>query len=248
MAADCIASFRNFTRSLLRRNFPEHTHQCEKLERLIFNHAVDMQGPTLKEFRLAYNWATQLTLLHKSTVEMAINGEVDIRPLDLVQRLTDKLGQDVQQPTGDPRAALRLYALRTLGQFLGEPSPAESAIASCQPSAPRYKKQLLMVLSSLKKPDTRLAERVNNGEISPSSLGTATHRDLWPELWARPTMQPGHKAIVYKENEEFIAPSLLQCGHCKQFTVRTREFQTRSADEPMTVFCLCTKCGKRWKF
>lgn len=26
------------------------------------------------------------------------------------------------------------------------------------------------------------------------------------------------------------------------------QVQTRSADEPMTTFCYCNECGKRWKF
>ena len=38
------------------------------------------------------------------------------------------------------------------------------------------------------------------------------------------------------------ARSLLQshgCNKCKKYTVQTREYQTRSADEPMTVFVTC---------
>ena len=40
---------------------------------------------------------------------------------------------------------------------------------------------------------------------------------------------------------------LLQCPKCKQYTTTYTTMQTRSADEPETVFASC-KCGKRWKF
>ena len=41
--------------------------------------------------------------------------------------------------------------------------------------------------------------------------------------------------------------SLFACGQCGSTNVQTRQMQTRSADEPMTVFCACLQCGKRWK-
>ena len=42
--------------------------------------------------------------------------------------------------------------------------------------------------------------------------------------------------------------SLLKCPRCKKNKVEMNERQTRSADEPTTKFCLCTVCGKRWRF
>ena len=40
----------------------------------------------------------------------------------------------------------------------------------------------------------------------------------------------------------------MQCGKCKQYKVSYTQAQTRSADEPLTTFCECMSCGKRWKF
>jgi transcription elongation factor S-II len=34
---------------------------------------------------------------------------------------------------------------------------------------------------------------------------------------------------------------------CKQNNCAYTEAQTRSADEPMTLFVLCKNCGYRWK-
>ena len=41
--------------------------------------------------------------------------------------------------------------------------------------------------------------------------------------------------------------SLFTCGRCKSIKTTSTQKQTRSADEPMTVFVLCLNCGKRWK-
>ena len=39
----------------------------------------------------------------------------------------------------------------------------------------------------------------------------------------------------------------LTCGKCGQKNVSYSQAQTRSADEPMTTFCVCMVCGNRWK-
>lgn len=44
-----------------------------------------------------------------------------------------------------------------------------------------------------------------------------------------------------------LAASLFTCGRCKSTKTTSTQKQTRSADEPMTVFVLCLNCGKRWK-
>jgi DNA-directed RNA polymerase subunit M/transcription elongation factor TFIIS len=39
---------------------------------------------------------------------------------------------------------------------------------------------------------------------------------------------------------------IFACTRCKSFDVDTEQKQTRSADEPMTIFCTCNVCGKRF--
>lgn len=42
-------------------------------------------------------------------------------------------------------------------------------------------------------------------------------------------------------------PGLYTCGVCKSNKTTFTQFQTRSADEPMTVFVRCLNCNKRWR-
>uniref|UniRef100_A0A7S2YJE2 TFIIS-type domain-containing protein n=1 Tax=Entomoneis paludosa TaxID=265537 RepID=A0A7S2YJE2_9STRA len=46
---------------------------------------------------------------------------------------------------------------------------------------------------------------------------------------------------------ELLQASLFTCGRCKSTKTTSTQKQTRSADEPMTVFVFCMNCGKRWK-
>jgi len=46
---------------------------------------------------------------------------------------------------------------------------------------------------------------------------------------------------------ELLSASLFTCGRCKSIKTTSTQKQTRSADEPMTVFVLCLNCGNRWK-
>mmetsp|Transcript_28461 Transcript_28461/g.51430 ORF Transcript_28461/g.51430 Transcript_28461/m.51430 type:complete len:312 (+) Transcript_28461:157-1092(+) len=46
---------------------------------------------------------------------------------------------------------------------------------------------------------------------------------------------------------DMLKASLFTCGRCKSIKTTSTQKQTRSADEPMTVFVFCMNCGKRWK-
>jgi len=46
---------------------------------------------------------------------------------------------------------------------------------------------------------------------------------------------------------DLLNASLFTCNRCKSTKTTSTQKQTRSADEPMTVFVLCENCGKRWK-
>ena len=45
--------------------------------------------------------------------------------------------------------------------------------------------------------------------------------------------------------KEGTSTDLLKCGKCRERKCTYFEMQTRSADEPMTVFVLCNNCGNR---
>lgn len=52
---------------------------------------------------------------------------------------------------------------------------------------------------------------------------------------------------ITKEEKE-VSDSMLTCGKCGMKKTSSYEMQTRSADEPMTIFATCLCCGNRWRF
>ena len=72
-----------------------------------------------------------------------------------------------------------------------------------------------------------------------------TPRELFPKKWEG--LKPGMFAVVIKQDQD-IKDGMFQCSKCKSKKVHYYQLQTRSADEPMTTFCTCLECEKRWKF
>jgi DNA-directed RNA polymerase subunit M/transcription elongation factor TFIIS len=54
------------------------------------------------------------------------------------------------------------------------------------------------------------------------------------------------KQYAAKDARESLV-GLFTCGRCKSQKTTYYEMQTRSADEPMTVFVSCLNCEKNWK-
>jgi DNA-directed RNA polymerase subunit M/transcription elongation factor TFIIS len=240
--------YRNFARGILQEAFSD---RATIMEKLAFNSTIDafQEPPAITTFRRFYDWIIQVLVLHQDFIASAIqNG---LKPSELLTSIHEehhRLYDFLPAPSDDPRASARVFLFRKLQQFLGQhfARDIEQSVAEAQLCPQLYRSQARKVISNLNNKNTGLKERLSTGQILSSEMGTATHQDMWPELWAEPWMQAGHRTVMIQDLK-LEAPSLLQCHGCKKYTVQTREYQTRSADEPMTVFCNCVTCGKRWK-
>ena len=54
------------------------------------------------------------------------------------------------------------------------------------------------------------------------------------------------KTVLEQKDPNQASKGIFQCPRCQSYEVDTEQKQTRSADEPMTIFCHCTKCDKRF--
>ncbi|KZZ88391.1 transcription elongation factor S-II [Ascosphaera apis ARSEF 7405] len=113
-----------------------------------------------------------------------------------------------------------------------------------------YRLRMRALFLNLKnKSNPGLRVRVIKGEFTPEQFVKATNEELMSderrELEKKYHQENMNRAMVAKQ-ERSISSSL-QCGKCGQRKVTYTEAQTRSADEPMTLFCTCMNCGKTWK-
>ena len=91
-----------------------------------------------------------------------------------------------------------------------------------------------------------LLERYKEGDITLETIVNHNYYELFPEKWQKLVDQQAKKERIQLEGDFSRATDRWQCSTCKQRKCTYYELQTRSADEPMTIFIHCLHCQKRW--
>ena len=118
-------------------------------------------------------------------------------------------------------------------------------------TSPKYNQRARSRISNLsdkRNPDLRL--NVLKGIIPPKQMAQMEASEM-----ASMDMKNMREKItqeMIKEHQMAMSggthTDLIKCPKCKKSNCTYNQVQTRSADEPMTTFCFCNECGKRWKF
>jgi len=92
-----------------------------------------------------------------------------------------------------------------------------------------------------------LKTSIISGEIKSSELAFMTHQEMRPDKWNE-MIDEKNKRDKYKyENVIEASTDSFICRKCKSNQCTYYQLQTRSADEPCTVYVSCINCGNRWK-
>lgn len=88
---------------------------------------------------------------------------------------------------------------------------------------------------------------IQNDELKVQTYAFMTHQEMKPSIWKELLEK---KALM--ENSKFETDlvantDMFTCGKCKSKKCSYYTMQTRSADEPETIFISCLDCGKNWK-
>ena len=106
-----------------------------------------------------------------------------------------------------------------------------------------YVDRLRSIMSNLR---PEVLDKVEQGEIMPHVIAFMTHQELCPEKWEA-MIQEKIKRDKHKfETTLEASTDTFTCRKCRSKKCTYYELQTRSADEPMTIFCTCNSCGKRF--
>lgn len=92
-----------------------------------------------------------------------------------------------------------------------------------------------------------LFKRFEEGELSLEEIASFGHTDLYPEIWKDSLIRQFEREKRQLEGNRAMATDQFLCKGCKKRECTYYELQTRSADEPMTIFIQCLNCGKRWR-
>lgn len=110
----------------------------------------------------------------------------------------------------------------------------------------RHIADILAVFQHGGPPAERLLAEINEGSLSMEELARQKSWDLFPDPWQ--DANQNFKTDIEQMNEKEEATChVYQCPKCKKSETKTKELQTRSSDEPMTLFIRCVNCKYRWK-
>lgn len=107
-----------------------------------------------------------------------------------------------------------------------------------------YIDRLRSIITNLK---GEVLQHINDGTIKPHVVAFMTHQELSPDRWSEMI-----KAKIIRDKNKFettisASTDTFTCRKCKGNQCTYYQLQTRSSDEPMSVYVSCLNCGNRWK-
>ena len=95
--------------------------------------------------------------------------------------------------------------------------------------------------------NVRLIARLAREEFLPHQLAFMSPLELFPENWETILEDKRREEEMRTELERQQYSTLFRCPKCRKRKTTYYQMQTRSADEPMTVFITCQECQHKWK-
>jgi len=95
--------------------------------------------------------------------------------------------------------------------------------------------------------NARLIQRLQDCEFAPHRVPFMSVRELYPEHWQQMADEQIKRENTMLEGDKEGGSDMFKCKACGKSKTKYWEMQTRSADEPMTIFIRCLNCGKQWR-
>lgn len=114
-----------------------------------------------------------------------------------------------------------------------------------------YKQAVAEILWNLHpksiKLNKNLIKRLEEDEFTLSDIPNMNAFELSPENWRDMADRQFKREQKILEGDKSRSTDQFKCHRCGKRECSYYELQTRSADEPMTMFINCLNCGKRWR-
>jgi DNA-directed RNA polymerase subunit M/transcription elongation factor TFIIS len=108
-----------------------------------------------------------------------------------------------------------------------------------------YTDRLRTIMYNLKNPE--LLQQVISKEMTPQTMVFMTHQEMKPDRWTKLIEDKIKRAASKLNTNHQASTDMFTCKKCKGKRTTFYELQTRSADEPATIFITCLDCGQNMK-
>ena len=92
-----------------------------------------------------------------------------------------------------------------------------------------------------------LVQQIKKNIIKPNELIYSLPWDLCKEHWEKIIEEQNKTDKIVMDKTPQFTSTQFTCAKCKNNKCTTYSLQTRSADEPMTIFVTCIKCDNTWR-
>ena len=116
-----------------------------------------------------------------------------------------------------------------------------------------YLNRVLEIIHNIKdEKNEEFRENIINGVITPDELCTMSAVDMLSKKKQKEIQEEKEKKVEevrsdWIEKHGLVTEGVYKCGKCGCKKTTQYEQQTRSADEPMTLFITCVKCKNTWR-
>lgn len=108
-----------------------------------------------------------------------------------------------------------------------------------------YIDRLRSIINNMSNSD--IIQQLQSGELTPQSFAFMTHQEMKPERWSVLIAKKTKRDASRFDSNIEASTDMYTCKKCRSKKCTYYEMQTRSADEPATIFVTCLDCGKHWK-
>jgi len=114
-----------------------------------------------------------------------------------------------------------------------------------------YINKLISVYSNIKSDsyiqNEYFLQKINSEGFDLENIANMSRYDIFPDRWKHLIEEKIRKDKILSEMKPHAMTDQIQCNKCKSRKCSYYAMQTRSADEPMTMFMTCLNCNSRWK-
>ena len=114
-----------------------------------------------------------------------------------------------------------------------------------------YFNKVRSIYTNLKKEsyvgNQNMLKRIQNNDINTKDIANLQNHEIYPEFWKEKIDNKMKRDQMLFEMKPESMTDVFLFRKCNKRECSYYEMQTRSADEPMTVFVTCLNCKSRWR-